>query len=56
MWDVCTWGFGCFRGTGIGTGPSWVVAEMDGREFGVSQRFVLFCHSRWCFVLVPVST
>ena len=36
------------------SGPSGVVAEMDGREFEVSHRFVQLCHSGWCLILVPV--
>ena len=26
---------------------------MDGREFGVSHRFVRLCHTGWCLILVP---
>ena len=32
-------------GGGEVSGLFWVVAEMDGREFGVPRRFVCFCHS-----------
>ena len=31
-----------------------MAAEIDGKEFGESCRFVRLCHSGWCLILVPV--